>query len=56
MQFPLTPTELSGTEELYKPRRQIKPVAFEGAMIKPIGAVALHCRVNEQPHILQVVN
>lgn len=46
------------TEKLYKPHKQIKLVAFGGAMIKSIGAVTLHCRLNEQPYDLefQVVN
>ena len=45
-------------EEMYMPHKQVKLVAFGGAMIKPIGAVNLHCRLNEQPYNLQfhVVN
>ena len=45
-------------EKLYKPHKQVKLVAFGGAMIMPVGAVTLHCRLNEQPYDLQfqVVN
>ena len=41
------------TESLYKPHKQVKLVAFGGAMINPIGAVNLQCMLNEQSYDLQ---
>lgn len=40
-------------ESLYKPHKQVKLVAFGGAMINPIGAVNLQCMLNEQSYDLQ---